>query len=327
MLHLLNSPPAIQEISLAAVDLETHPFALPMTSDLDRLRDSLANVGLLSYPRVRPLQGGRWQVVTGWQRLKAAAQLGWEKIPAVVVDRETPEARLLLLYLHDNAFTRPFNPLERALLANRLLAHWDHETLVAKFLPLLGLPPAPAHLQRLLAVAHLEPLYQELVAQEHLALTAAARLAAWDPTHRLAALPFLANCPMSQSKQEEFVEGVELLARREGVSLTDILLRPELQQPLHDQALNPRDRTEAVRRRVKQWLFPRLSLAQETFAAGLDRLGLRHHPRMRLSPPPAFEGPDFHLEIKFQDAPELEKFLEELSRLVKKKEFSTLTSL
>ena len=326
MIPLLNYSPVIQEIILARVDLKVHPFAMPLASDLARLRESLTAVGLLAFPRVRPLEGDRWQVVTGWKRLKAAAQLGWEKVPAVVVDREIPEAHLLLIYLHDNAFTRPFNPLERALLAPRLLAHWDRETVVAKSLPLLGLPPAPAHLDRLLAVAGLEPPWQELVAQERLAVTAAARLATWEPTHRLVALPFLANCPMSQSKQEEFVDGVELLARRDGVSPADILRRSDLQESLHDKALSPRDRTEAVRRRLNQWLFPRYSQAQETFAAGLDRLGLRHHPRVRLRPPPAFEGPDFAMEINFLDVTELKKLLQELSDLVDTKDFFELTS-
>ena len=51
--------------------------------------------------------------------------------------------------------------------------------------------------------------------------------------------------------------------------------------------------------------------------AGLQRLGLRHHPRVRLQPPPALEGPDFHLEIKFRDAGELQQLLDELIRLAR----------
>jgi ParB-like chromosome segregation protein Spo0J len=308
------------------VDFDVHPFKIAKSENLDRLKESLATVGLLSLPRVQSLKGGWWQVVTGWKRLKAAARLGWGKIPAVVLGRETSEAHLLLLYLHDNAFTRAFNPLEQALLASRLLAHWDREALVTKCLPLLGLPPALAHLDRLLAVARLETPWQELVAQEHLALTAAARLAVWDPAERLVALPFLTSLPLSQSKQEEFVAGVEILARREGVPPSGILLRRELQQSLADMALSPQERAAAVRRRLNDWVSPRFSAAQKAFAAGLDRLGLKHHPRMHLSAPPAFEGPDFRLEIKFQDAAELMALLVELQSLVKEPDFQNLTA-
>jgi ParB family chromosome partitioning protein len=323
----MTSLPAIQEIFLSEVDLETHPFNPVLKDDLSRLQESLATVGLLSLPRVRSRQSGRWQVITGWKRLAAAVRLGWEKIPALVLSPETPEAQMLLLYLHDNAFNRAFNPLEQALLASRLLAHWDRETLIAKCLPLLGLPPVPVYLDRLLAVACLESAWQELVARERLALRVAARLADWEPAHRRAALPFLAELPLSQSKQEELMAGVVILARREGVTPADIFLDPELQQSLIDTDLNHQERAEAVRRRLNDWVSPRFSAAQKAFSAALDRLGLRTHPRMRLKEPPAFEGPDFELSLKFKDSQELRELLQELSRLAHLPDFEALVDI
>jgi hypothetical protein len=323
----MTTPPIIREIPLARVNLDTHPFKTARTDDLSRLQESLTAVGLLSFPRVQSLESGWWRVVTGWQRLKAAALLGWRKVPAIVLDPQTPEAHLLLLYLHDNAFTRTFNPLEQSLLASRLQEHWDRNTLVAKGLPLLGLPPSPAHLDRLLAVAQLDDPWQELVVGERLALSAAARLAAWDPADRLAALPFLANLPLTQSKQEEFLANVEILARREGLSGAAILGKEDLQQGLNDPACNPQERAEVVRRRLNDRVSPRFQEAKRKFAAGLDRLGLKHHPRLRLKEPPAFEGPDFELSLKFRDHQELQKLLRELARLADLPEFGNLIDL
>lgn len=317
----------LREISLARVDLESHPLRAPAAADLALLRDSLATVGLLAPPRVRPRGWGRWQVVTGWKRFQAASQLGWRKIPALTLAAETPASHDLLLYLHDNAFNRAFTSLERVLLASRLLRHWDRGTVVGKFLPLLGLPPSPVFLDRLLAAAALEDPWPELLAQDRLALTAAARLAAWDPVDRLAALPFLRDLPLSQSKQEEFLEDAELLSRREGSSPAGILLRWELQQPLIDQSRTPQERLAAVRRVLKQWVAPLLTHAQEAFTAGLERLGLKHHPRLRLKEPPAFEGPDFECTLKFTDARELQEILEELSRLARLPDFEKLARL
>jgi ParB/RepB/Spo0J family partition protein len=319
--------PLICEISLAEVDLDAHPFRGAQDEDLTRLQESLAAVGLLAFPRVLPLANGGWRVVTGWRRLRAAAALGWQKIPAIILAPETPEAHLLLLYLHDNAFNRPFNPMEQARLAARLLGSWGRDTVVAKGLPLLGLPSAPAHLERLLAATRLEAPWQELVAEQRLALTAASRLAAWGPGDRQAALPFLANLPLSQSKQEEFIADVEILARREGVTPWAILGKEELQLDLKDNTLNPQGRAEAVRRRLKQWVSPRFQAAKKAFAAGLDRIGLKHHPRIRLKEPPAFEGPDFELSVRFRDNQELRKLLQELSRQADLPEFEALIDL
>jgi len=319
--------PAIQEILLSQVDLEAHPFFPVPEENLTRLQGSLATVGLLSLPRVRLRKSGRWQPVTGWKRFQAAARLGWDKIPALVLSPQTSEAHVLLLYLHDNAFSRAFNPLEQARLAARLLDHWDRDTLVSKALPLMGLPPAPVYLDRLLAAAGLEPSWQELVAQERLALTAAVRLAAWEPADRGAALPFLAALPLSQSKQEELLTAVEILARREGVTPADILLGEELQQILQETKLTPQERAQAVRRGLNERVSPRFFAAQKAFQAGLDRLGLRHHPRLRLKEPPAFEGPDFEFSLRFKDSRELQALLQELSRLANLPDFEKLIDI
>lgn len=323
----MADPILFQEILLAAVDLKDHAFVVPSGLDFERLITSMGEVGLLAPPWLRARPENRWQVVAGFKRLLAAAQLGWERLPARILLASAPDSHCLLVALYDNAFTRGFNLLEMAFFATRLLAYWDRQTVAAKFLPYLGLPPSPAHLDRLVAVFSLEPPLKELAAQGRLALTAGAFLAGWDPKDRAAVLPYLEELPLSQSKQEEFLEGLDLLARREGAARREILSREELKQYLVDKGSTPQERAEAVRRQLKRWVYPSLSAAQDAFGALLHRLGLRNHPRLRLQPPPAFEGPDFHLEIKFRDAPELKNLLEELTRLVQQEEFSKLTRL
>uniref|UniRef100_A0A7V4LD49 ParB/Sulfiredoxin domain-containing protein n=1 Tax=Desulfobacca acetoxidans TaxID=60893 RepID=A0A7V4LD49_9BACT len=314
-------------ISLATVDLAEHFIRVPGAPETAALRESLAEVGLLSLPRLLPHQRRRWRVITGWKRLKAALHLGWDEVPAVPLPASTPDSHLLLLYLYDNAFTRPFTPQEQARLALRLLTHFDREKVIRKFLPLLGQPGTPGHLDRLLAAAKLEDPWQELLAQGRLALSAAARLAAWDPTDRLAAYPFFQHLPLSQSKQEELLEDAELLARRAGIAPAAILLRWELQKLLMDQGRSPQERTGAIRSLLKHWVSPRLMQTRKAFRDHLDALGLTHHPRIRLSSPPAFEGPDYHLEIKFQNAADLADTLKELTRLLHTDSFAKLTAL
>jgi ParB/Sulfiredoxin domain len=323
----LAEPISFQEIPLPAVDLEDHTFVVPGGGDLSRLIDSLREVGLLNPPWLRAGAGQRWQVVAGYRRLQAAARLGWPALPARLLPASTPESHCLLLALHDNAFARSFNLWEQAVYARRLLAHWDRGVVAGKFLPLLGLPPSPAHLDRLLKVSYLSPPFQDLCLKARLALTAAAALCDWPDADRAAALPYLAGLPFSQSKQEQFLEDVDLLARREGVSRQEILSREPLRRFLADPALNPLARAEAVRGLLRRWASPRLSAALAAYQAALARLGLKGHPRVRLTPPPAFEGPDFHLEIKFRDARELQKLLAELARLTGEEEFSALTRL
>jgi ParB-like chromosome segregation protein Spo0J len=321
------APASCREISLAAVDLEDHTFVISPAPDLSRLLGSMRQVGLLAPPWVRPKGRSQWQVVTGAKRLGAAAHLGWDRVLVRTLPAGTLDSHCLLLALYDNAFTRGFNLWEQAILAVRLLDHWDRATVVARFLPYLGLPPAPAFLARLEALATLEPPFQELAARGRLALTAGAALARWTPADRAAARPFLEQLWLSQSKQERFLEEVATLARREAVSPGAVLARRAMMQILAEPSLNPQERTAAVRRQLEGWVYPRLSAARKAYEAALGRLGLAGHPRVRLRPPPAFEGPDFHLEIRFRDGPELQELLADIARLTQQEEFSTLTRI
>jgi ParB/RepB/Spo0J family partition protein len=318
----------LQEIPLAQLlpaEAAWEPAAAP---NLDRLVTSLQEVGLLNPIWVRPRPGeGRYQVITGARRLQAAAQLGWQEITARLVPEDTPDFFCLLVYLFDNAFTRGFNLREQASLAARLLEHCDRETVAAKYLPYLGLPPSVAHLERLIKAAGLEAPWQQLAAKGRLCLSAAARLADWDPAGRAAAWPFLDALHLSQSKQEEFLDQVALLARREGLSWSAVLAREELRRALADPDRTPQERTVAVRRHLHRWVYPRLSAAREAFETALTRLGWSRTSRLRLHPPAAFEGPDYYLEIKFRDAPELQQILADMVRLAGQEEFADLTNL
>ncbi len=80
-----------------------------------------------------------------------------------------------------------------------------------------------------------------------------------------------------------------------------------------------------MRRHLYRWFYPRLSAAREAFETTLGKLGWKRTPRIRLTPPAAFEGPDFHLEIKFRDAPELHQLLAEIDRLTRQEDFADLT--
>jgi ParB-like chromosome segregation protein Spo0J len=318
----------LQEVPLAQIDLAENVLESAPAADLERLAASLREVGLINPPWLRPQPGGgRFRVVTGARRVQVAIDLGWREMTARLVPEGTPEFYCLLVHLMDNAYTRGFNLREQAALAVRLLEHCDGEAVAARYLPYLGLPPSPAHLSRLVKTAGLEAHWQQLAAQGRLALTAAARLADWDPEDRAAARPFLDGLRLSQSKQEELLDQVALLARREGVSPAAILGRDELRGALAGPDRTPPERAAAVRRQVYRWVYPRLAAARETFETALARLGWKGIPRVRLHPPPAFEGPDFHLEIKFQDAPELHQLLAEIERLTRAAGFDDLTRL
>jgi ParB-like chromosome segregation protein Spo0J len=321
-------PIRLQEVPLAQIDLPEAAAEMGAAPDLDRLAESLLAVGLINPPWLRPQPGGhRFRVVTGARRLQAAADLGWQEITVRLVPAGTPDFSCLLVHVMDNAFSREFNLREQAALAVRLLTHCDRETVATRYLPYLGLPPSQAHLSRLIKTAGLEAPWQQLAASGRLGLTAAARLADWDSEARAAAWPFWDSLRLSQSKQEELLDQVAILARREGISPAAVLARDELRRALTEPDRTPQERVQAVRRHLYAQVYPRLSAAREAFETALARLGWKRSPRLRLHAPAVFEGPDFQLEIKFRDAPELQQLLAEIARLTQAEGFDDLTRI
>jgi hypothetical protein len=321
-------PIRVEEVPLAQIDLPEAVPEMAAAPDLERLKASLLAVGLINPPWLKLQPGGqRYGVVTGNRRLQAAAGLGWQEITVRLAPASTPELHCLLVHVMVNAFTRGFNLREQAGLVVRLLDHIDAETVVANYLPYLGLPPSRPHLSRLIKTAGLEAPWQELAACGRLGLTAAARLADWDEASRAAAWPFWDSLRLSQSKQEELLDQVAILARRERISPAAVLARDELRRALTEPDRTPQEKVQAVRRHLYAQVYPRLSAAWEAFETALARLGWKRSPRLRLHPPEVFEGPDFQLEIKFRDGPELRQLLAEIDRLTQAEEFDGLTRI
>lgn len=119
---------------------------------LEELAHSLREVGMLQPIVVRPAGAGRYEIVAGERRYRAARLAGLEQVPAVV--RTTQDGDLLTEALVENIHRADLNPLEEAAAFQQLLDDFGvtHEQLAAKLgksrpaisnaLRLLTLPPA-----------------------------------------------------------------------------------------------------------------------------------------------------------------------------------------
>jgi len=102
----------LREIPLA--EIVPNPFQPRRAFDpatLADLKRSLATAGLLQPVVVREAQGG-YQLVAGERRWRAAKELGWRRIPAVV--RDVDDRTLLTLALIENLQRASLSPIDEA---------------------------------------------------------------------------------------------------------------------------------------------------------------------------------------------------------------------
>ncbi len=118
---------------------------------LEELAQSLRQIGMLQPILVRPRDDGRYEIVAGERRYRAARLAGMDRVPAVV--RHTADEQLLTEALVENIHRADLRPLEEAAAYDQLLSDFGmtHEALAARLgksrsaisntLRLLALPP------------------------------------------------------------------------------------------------------------------------------------------------------------------------------------------
>jgi ParB family chromosome partitioning protein len=142
---------ALLEIPVDQIDVNPRqPRKAFDQASLDELAQSLRTAGMLQPVVVRRGPGGRWELIAGERRWRAARQAGLERIPAVV--REATDAESLELALVENLLREDLNPMEEAEAYQQVLTEfgWTQEQLaqrvgkdrstIANVLRLLRLP-------------------------------------------------------------------------------------------------------------------------------------------------------------------------------------------
>ena len=120
-------------------------------TSLNELIASIKEIGILQPPVVRQTSAGKYELVMGERRFRAAKAAGLKSIPVII--RQTPDNELLREALIENIHRSQLNPLEEGAAYAQLLNDFNctHEELATKLgrsrplisntMRLLNLPP------------------------------------------------------------------------------------------------------------------------------------------------------------------------------------------
>jgi ParB family transcriptional regulator, chromosome partitioning protein len=99
---------------------------------LKELMVSIKEMGILQPPVVREVSGGRYELIMGERRYRAAKAVGLKTIPVII--RQTPDNELLREALIENIHRSQLNPLEEGAAYAQLLSDFNctHEELATK---------------------------------------------------------------------------------------------------------------------------------------------------------------------------------------------------
>lgn len=96
----VQNPPAEKVITLSASLLEPfqgHPFRVASGEEMEQLKESIREYGVLSPLLVRPRGDGRYEIVSGHRRKAACEALGITELPVLVRNMTDDEAVILMV--------------------------------------------------------------------------------------------------------------------------------------------------------------------------------------------------------------------------------------
>jgi ParB family transcriptional regulator, chromosome partitioning protein len=224
---------------LAGADDETPQGESLQTLSLDRLRPgkyqprtkmdaaslaelalSIKEQGIMQPILVRPVDGGRFEIVAGERRWRAAQQAGLREIPALV--KNVPDQSALAVALIENIQREDLNPLEEANGLQRLIDEFGltHEA-AAK-----AVGRSRSAVSNLLRLTALAPPVQEYLLGGALEMGHARALLALPVIQQSGAAARVVNAAMSVRETERLVQGLlnpaKRAARRKGKPAYDV---------------------------------------------------------------------------------------------------------
>ena len=274
---------------------------------------SIQTVGLIEPPLLQGKKNGLFRIVCGGRRLAACKKIGLDSVACRMLPTSIDNQRCLRLAIYDNVAQRTLNPVEKSLVLTKMADYLDEPQLINEFMPLLDLEPSVTLCDRYLGLHDLEKSILDSLAEGRLNERIAFALAKEKQGDRLAYLRFFEELPFSVSVQEELLETVEQIARKENLTPEQLLSSGEVGALRQTAKMPARQRAQQIRKHLQDRCNPRLTARRERFAREVKNLGLPAG--VRLVPPPYFEGPKWILECTFERADELARRLRHVARL------------
>ncbi len=176
---------------------------------LYELAESIKSQGIMQPVLVRPLTGGRYEIIAGERRFRAASLAGLDELPVLVKD--VPDETAAVMALIENIQRENLNPLEEAQGLQRLtqefgLTHEDAAKAVGRS------RSAASNLLRLLNLA--EPVQQMLMAGD-IDMGHARALLALDKAHQITSASEIVARKLSVREAERLVTRAAGIARQQ----------------------------------------------------------------------------------------------------------------
>ena len=143
-----------QSLSLESLHLRDTRYRITTSDAIDKLKNSIAALGVLNPPILRQKAGG-YRIVAGFRRIDACRLLGRHDIRARVLPTDIDNSTCVRLAIADNSLQRPLNLIETARALNLLAGVAADEMELSRQAAALALPDNPSLMRKIMSLTTL----------------------------------------------------------------------------------------------------------------------------------------------------------------------------
>lgn len=271
----------IQMIQLSdLVPFKIHPFKVIDDESMLRTTESIATFGVLSPLIVRPIEDGKYEIISGHRRAHAAESVGLTEVPVIVKDLDDDLAKILVV--DSNLQREKILPSERAFaykMKAEALRHQGLRTDLQKEETSVQVAPklstaiigetegiSKDTVKRFIRLTYLIPPLLEMVDQEKISFNPAVELSYLKPGEQLKiieAMDFTQAAPslsqaqrlkkLSQEKGCTFDDMCDILGEIKKGELERVAFKSEQLRKYFPKTYTPKQMTDVILKLLEQW--------------------------------------------------------------------------
>ncbi len=303
----------LKDASIDKIDLRALDYVFTYRPRVAEMVDSIKEHGILQ-PLVLLRKDRRYRIICGYRRALAARQAGLKVVPAWLCnEEEMPEQQRLMTSLHEDAHSRAYNDIEKAIVLNKFAQRlgWNSTRLAHEVAPIIRLPASPTVVERYLSLLRLDDEILRVVAAGTFSVDHALLLLAIPADDRLTVFRLLTvQTRASLNESREIIKNVRDIALLTNTSVREVLANEEIASILNDSSLGPRETLASLREAFHKKRHPTVAEYETKFAEAVAALGLSKS--VAVSPPQSFEGSHVGFSFRASSKEELRKIIAQI---------------
>ncbi|MGD8345397.1 MAG: ParB N-terminal domain-containing protein [Desulfobacterales bacterium] len=292
----------IDTVSLTGIDTQDSTYRITTRKQMEDLLETIPSLGLLHPPILMENSSG-YGVVSGFRRIAACRQLGWKSVSTRVLSAGQDRFQIAQLAIADNSLQRPLNLIETSRALTLLMDMSPDRRQMKTAAQTLGLPVNPSVAMKIQQLCRLAIPIQEGILSDTINLAMALELGKMAAKDAEMFVALFKQLKLGLNRQRELLQLATEIARREDISIQQLINEQPLQDILQNVDLDLAIQRQQIRSMLRLRRYPAITGAEANFQKQVRQLKLGK--QIQLVPPRDFEGTTYAMTLFFENRQDL----------------------